>query len=323
MLTLNHGRQDPSSRSSRATAGSVSVVIPLYNHAAYIGEAVSSVLAQGDVVGEVIIIDDGSTDDSAMIAQDLARQDSRIRFSSQTNQGAHATINTGLSQAKGEYLTVLNSDDVYLQNRLDRLVEALTIDEGADLAASAIGFIDSIGVSIDNKWYNDALNFYKLTHDFGIALINGNFLVTTSNFLFRRRLFEDIGPFSPMRYSHDLDFALRVAGRGRRLTFVDRPLLSYRMHRTNTINEDHTKVRCECAVATARFLHTLWQRPPNGQLSIDWRRAQQALDVVERHRLTRAVDLCLVYLRCHPSPSLEAGSILTDQEFRNVLIGCL
>lgn len=313
----------PPTRSRKAVADSVSVVIPLYNHALYISDAVASVLAQGDIVGELIVIDDGSTDNSAAIMQGLAHTDPRIRFSSQVNQGAHATINAGLSQATGAYLTILNSDDIYLPNRLTRLVEALTIDEGADLAASALNYIDGDGTVIDSPWYDEALNFYKSTHDLGIALVNGNFLTTTSNFLFRRRLMEEIGEFAPLRYAHDLDFALRAAVRRRRLTFVDLPLMSYRMHNTNTINEDRAKVRLETAMATAHFLYMLWDCASPGQMHIDWRRAQHVLDVVERHGMTRAIHLCLIYLRCHPAASLETSAILTDQEFRNVLASCL
>jgi glycosyltransferase involved in cell wall biosynthesis len=303
--------------------GSVSVVIPLYNHAQYISDAVASVLLQGDIVSELIVIDDGSTDESAAIMQELARTDPRIRFSSQINQGAHATINAGLRQVTGTYLTILNSDDVYLPNRLTRLVEALAIDEGADLAASALNYIDSAGALIDSPWYDEALNFYKSTHDLGIALINGNFLTTTSNFLFRRRLIEEIGLFAPLRYAHDLDFALRAAVRRRRLTFVDETLLSYRMHSMNTLKEDRTKVSVETAVAAAHFLETLWGGTLPGQAHVNWRRAEQVLDVVERHGMTRAVQLCLIYLRRHPAVSLETSAILKDREFFNILAGCL
>jgi len=323
MLTIAPTDAGPPVGSREPSAGSVSVIIPLYNHVRYIREAVASVLAQGKIVGELIVIDDGSTDGSVAIMRDLTRADPRIRFSLQTNQGAPATINAGLNQAIGTHLTILNSDDVYLPNRLTRLVEALTIDEGADLAASALQFVDGEGALIDNPWYGEALNFYKLTHDLGISLINSNFLMTTSNFLFRRRLIEEIGQFAPLRYAHDLDFALRAAARRRRLAFVDLPLMSYRMHSTNTIKEDPARTRFEWAVATAHFLHMLWDHAAPGQENIDWRRAQHALDVIERHGLTRAIQLCLIYLRRQPTASLETSAIFADREFCNVVTNCL
>src|ERR1700759_2346992 len=95
----------------------VSVVVPLFNHAAYIGDAIASILAQGAIVHEVLVIDDGSTDNSAMVMETLLRWDKRITFARQANQGAHAAINAGLARCTGDLLTILNSDDAYVQGR--------------------------------------------------------------------------------------------------------------------------------------------------------------------------------------------------------------
>lgn len=87
----------------------ISVVIPSYNHARYIERAVYSVLHQTFHKIELIVIDDGSRDDSL---SRLARiKDSRLKVFSQENQGAHATINRGLHMAREHYLAILNSDD--------------------------------------------------------------------------------------------------------------------------------------------------------------------------------------------------------------------
>jgi glycosyltransferase involved in cell wall biosynthesis len=104
----------------RAAPARVSVVVPLYNHAAYIAAAIASILSQGSLVKEIIVIDDGSTDDSAAIMTELARQDERILFERQVNQGAHATLNTGLARCTGDLLTILNSDDAYRRGQADR-----------------------------------------------------------------------------------------------------------------------------------------------------------------------------------------------------------
>src|SRR5690242_1597747 len=91
--------------------GKVSVVIPLYNHGRYISEAVESALAQGEIVRDVIIVDDGSRDDSVAVISSLADADARITSWSQPNRGAHAAINAGLMRATGDLLAILNSDD--------------------------------------------------------------------------------------------------------------------------------------------------------------------------------------------------------------------
>jgi cellulose synthase/poly-beta-1,6-N-acetylglucosamine synthase-like glycosyltransferase len=114
----------------------ISVVIPLYNHARFIGEAVDSVLLQGSIVRELIVVDDGSSDESAAVMREIKRRDPRIVFWSQPNRGAHTAINSGLWRATGYLLTILNSDDVYAPARLTRLADALDADPSADIAAS-------------------------------------------------------------------------------------------------------------------------------------------------------------------------------------------
>lgn len=297
----------------------MSVVVPLYNHAAYVETAVASILAQGSVVQEVVIIDDGSTDGSAAIAERLARQDARIAFRSQPNQGAHATINAGLRSCGGALLAILNSDDAYLPGRLAALAEALDADPAADLAASGIAFMDGQGRPVENPWHVEALAFHRAAQDMAVALANANLLVTTSNFLFRRALFEQVGPFAALRYAHDLDFALRALALGRRIVLLERPLLRYRIHAANTIAEDHGKVRAEWAMAVAAYLTTLWDRP--GAPPVAWGQAAAMEGVLRRHELGRAAHLCMAYLRRHGATTLDASPLLADAAFRDQVAG--
>jgi len=85
--------------------------------------------------------------------------------------------------------------------------------------------------------------------------VNGNFLMTTSNIFSRRSLFHEIGGSSALRYTHDLEFFLRVLLRGQRVHFIDKPLANYRRHGSNTIREDVLKVRVETAGAVAYFIY--------------------------------------------------------------------
>lgn len=289
-------------------SGRVSVIIPLYNHASYIAEAVESVLAQGDIVGEMIVIDDGSKDESAAVMRRLAHIDSRIRFETQENQGAHATINRGLRIARGEYLAILNSDDAYEVGRLSQLVRALDIDEGSAIACSSIAFMDSTGKTIKNPWFDDALENYKKVRDLGVAIMDANFAMTTSNFLLRRSLIEIIGGFAPLRYAHDMEFLLRFAALGNRLAFVDKKLLRYRFHATNTIREDHRRVRLDWAICAAFFIHLVWQHG----CSEDRTRRLVVEAVLDRHELRRAVDLCLPRLARSGATNLEVSGVLED-----------
>jgi glycosyltransferase involved in cell wall biosynthesis len=217
--------------------------VPLFNHARYIEEAIASVLTQGAIVLEVVVIDDGSTDNSAAAMERLVRWDKRITFTRQTNQGAHAAINAGLANCTGDLLTILNSDDAYTQGRLAVMAGALDRDEAADIAVSGLQFMNGAGAPVANAWYGEQLAFYRAGAELGVALLNGNFVMSTSNLLFRRRALEAIGPFAPLRYVHDLDWMLRALALDHRIIRLERDLIRYRIHGKNTISEDHGAVR--------------------------------------------------------------------------------
>ena len=293
------------------------MVIPLYNHARFIEAAIGSVLRQGPILRELIVVDDGSTDDSATIARRLAEADPRIVCWSQPNRGAHAAINAGIQRTSGELIGILNSDDVYAPRRLELLAAALDAEPAFDLAASAISFIDAAGRAVPNAWYVAALEFYDRNRDMAVALVNGNFLMTTSNYLARRRLFDQIGMFAPLRYAHDLDFALRVLAEGRKIWLVREPLLQYRLHSSNTISEAHDRVRLEWAAVTAMYAVRAWDR--SGGSDVDWTQVLAMEDVWGRHALTRLVHLCATYFRRHRTDTMERTPLLTDGRFLELL----
>lgn len=289
----------------------VSVVVPLYNHARYIEAAISSILEQGRVVQEIVVIDDGSSDSSVEVMRRLARKDERIVFLTQANQGAHATINTALARCTGEFVAILNSDDAYLPGRFAALLAALDATPDAAIAVSALAFMNDDGGVAENAWYARALAEYRAAPDMGIALINGNFLMTTSNFLFRRSLLQEVGGFAALRYTHDLDFALRALAMDKRILLLDQPLLRYRIHATNTISEDHRGVRRDWAISAAAYGASLL----DGAKPIDWSLAAALEDVLHRHELTKAAHLAMAYLRRSGLGPLDRNPLLTDAAF--------
>jgi glycosyltransferase involved in cell wall biosynthesis len=301
----------------RAAPACVSVVVPLYNHAAYIAEAIGSVLAQGRTLLEIIVIDDGSTDGSADVMAALAQTDNRIRFERQENCGAHATLNRAIGLCQGEFCAILNSDDVYGQTRLEKLVAALHADMGADIAASGIGFIDGAGQPMENAWYTAARADFASGTPIDLALLNGNFLMTTSNFMFRRAAWPRLGTFAALRYAHDLDWLLRALAQGHSIVVLEEALLRYRTHGSNTISEDHTGVRVEWALVAAAYLTTLWDRP--GAPPIDWAHAGTAQTVLRRHELDRGTALAMAALRREGHTRLDTSRLALDSAFKDQL----
>ena len=107
------------SSESNATSGMVSVVMPCYNGADFISETIDSVLAQTYENWELLIIDDGSSDNSLEIVKSYAATDPRIRPISQANAGSAAARNNGIKQARGQYIALLDSDDLWLPEFLE------------------------------------------------------------------------------------------------------------------------------------------------------------------------------------------------------------
>jgi len=221
-----------------------SIVIPSYNHMAFVADAVRSVLGQSEGDLELIVVDDGSTDDSLDVISRFS--DERLTILTQTNQGAHAAINRGLKESSGEYLAILNSDDAYHPERLRKSREFLEADPQLGLMGSFIEIIDRdnkvLGIKHGYKDFEpwsieNPQRSFRADSDLRAALLTENFLATTSNFVFKRLIYEKIGEFRALRYAHDWDFALRVAGVAG-LGLLPEALMRYRVHESNTIREN-------------------------------------------------------------------------------------
>jgi glycosyltransferase involved in cell wall biosynthesis len=223
----------------------VSVIIPSYNHGRYIARAVESVLSSSFSDLELVIVDDGSTDDTLQVLRSY-RTRPQVKVRTQENRGAHAALNVGLSLAAGRLLFVLNSDDAFHPDRIRRLVERFHADPGVVLAGSWIEVVDAGDGSLGVK--RGRLNMPPwppasagpLLSEVGeheLALLETNFISTTSNVAFRRSLLDEAGlDFLPLRYTHDWEFILAACRHGR-IALVEEPLVRYRVHDSNTIRE--------------------------------------------------------------------------------------
>ena len=216
----------------------IAVVIPLYNHAAYIGAAIRSILAQTRAVDKIVIVDDGSTDDSAEIVRAFAEP--RIELYTQPNAGAHAALNRGIEKAVGcDYVAILNSDDVFARERISKCAALLDEMPSIDVVATRLRLIDSTGTEIAlsdprAKWFAAAWSVRGSQLDLVEQLGVANFISSTSNLTGRRAYFLD-HPFRHYRYAHDYFFVLHCALRNR-LAVLDDELFSYRVHSQNTIS---------------------------------------------------------------------------------------
>ncbi|WPD23962.1 MAG: glycosyltransferase [Candidatus Electrothrix scaldis] len=220
----------------------ISVVIPAYNHERFIGAAVDSVLNQTWENLELIVVDDGSIDGTGAIVQ--AYTDPRLSYYYQDNQDAFNTINRGMGLAKGDYIAILNSDDIYAEDRLERLVTLQQESQAACLFTDVIPISDSGTVFTDpnfgwNIWHRKNRDWYFSCEDLYAAFLKGNFMVTTSNLFMTAEAVQQVGKFCSLRYLHDYDYIFRMmlAFPGQVLYVADEQLLYYRIHDGNTLGE--------------------------------------------------------------------------------------
>lgn len=275
----------------------ISVVMPAYNHHAYVGEAVASVLAQSHRHLELIVIDDGSTDGTGFVLSDF--DDPRMQVVHQRNAGSHAALNRGIRLARGEYVAILNSDDRFHPDRLVRLLAES--QRGAfDFLVTDFRLIDANGEPINDpahEWLARVEPFRRRCRELGplAGLLHGNFTISTSNFFFRREIFSALGPLRRYRYVQDWEYALRAVLRDpQRFGFLDEALFDYRLHGANTILNAGVRCSSEIVRMYARALGGAkpeWYEPLSRLLhfSLDIRRTlagrvrADAADLVHLH----------------------------------------
>jgi glycosyltransferase involved in cell wall biosynthesis len=241
----------------------ISVVMPVYNHEKYVVNAIRSVFEQDLRPLELIMIDDGSTDTSVKTINDyLAAQPLpegvTVSFHSRPNRGAHNTINEGLAQARGEYLAILNSDDLFLPGRLSRCVSAAQTQR-ARMVFTYVDPIDDNGepLSHDHRWrswYADVkMEELDIAPSLSSLLLRYNIAVSTGNLVFHRSVLDDVGYFDDFRYAHDIDYVLRFCLLEEPVILREK-LYGYRVHTSNTIAESTERITREYAEIVRRYL---------------------------------------------------------------------
>lgn len=248
----------PTLRPPRVGDVGISVVVPLYNHARYIDAALRSALTQTAPPCDIVVIDDGSADQGRALAQAALRSSRDCQVLRQDNAGAHAAINRAVTLCRGRYIAVLNSDDLFLPRKLEYAQAIIAADPGVELIAGGVELIDGEGRAVREggaaEWLRGALDFAAGCGMPQLSLLHENYVATTSNMVFSRRLWESVGGFAPLRYCHDLDFLMQAFDAGRVRLDLARPHVRYRVHAGNTIAEDRALVRAELAAVLAASL---------------------------------------------------------------------
>lgn len=208
----------------------VSIIVPVYNAHEYIDKCVNSLLDQTIKDIEIILIDDGSTDDSLAKCQQLALKDSRVQVFTQPNSGVSATRNRGIASAVGEFVLLLDSDDWLAKNTVEELLK----EQRKSCADCVVfGFKQTSGniwAPAENKLY-DTLSALK--EDFPYWL-NTELLSSSVNKLYKKSLIKELYPVD-MAFGEDLLFSLDYLEQCSSVSFIKAPLYQHEVFNVSSL----------------------------------------------------------------------------------------
>ncbi len=203
----------------------VSVIIPTYNSAEYITEALDSVFAQTYKNYEVIVIDDGSTDNTKDVLKPYM---SRIKYIYKENGGVSSARNVGIKNAEGEYIAFLDSDDIWLPEKLERQIERFNSEPDLGLVYSNCIRFSENGIEQSSRKVKKYLE-----GDIFAKILEG-YVLPTSTVIAKKLCFDEVGYFDErFSVSEDYDMWLRIS-RFFKIGYVKGPLVKYRI-RTSSI----------------------------------------------------------------------------------------
>lgn len=222
----------------------ISVIMPIYNAAKFLGDTIRSLRNQTLQEFEVICVNDGSTDNSVDILRQVMAEDNRFRLIDQDNSGAGAARNTGFSEAKGEYVIFLDSDDLFLSRMLEKLY---TTAKEADADVVGCDFIqfDADGnekrlEGVYQKWIPRGKKVfnYQDCPDYIMRVINP----VPWNKLYKSEFIRGLGlRFDEISSTNDIAFSAVSVAAAQRVTFIPEALIKYRIGHAGTISSGKSR----------------------------------------------------------------------------------
>ncbi|MGK7898920.1 MAG: glycosyltransferase [Xenococcus sp. (in: cyanobacteria)] len=242
--TILKNQQLPQSQPHELTP-KVSVIIPTYNSALYLGEAIDSVLNQTYTNYEIIVIDDGSTDHTVEL---LEPYQDKVHYFYQENQGVSAARNQGIALAKGELIAFLDADDIFMPHKLEKQVAVFEEQSDLGIVNSGYRLIRENGEFITDikRWET----IPKLTIETWIL----HQPVLPSAMMFRKEWLEKVNGFDTRWFSsEDVDLVFRLISRGCRGVWLPEVTIYYRRHDLSATWENSLKQARNSEAMQANF----------------------------------------------------------------------
>ncbi len=210
----------------------ISVIIPTYNRGNLIQNTINSVLNQTFTDWELLVIDDGSTDNTKEIVQEFIKKDSRVKYFYEENSGCPSgPRNLGVENAKGEYVAFLDSDDEWFPTKLEKQLDIFTNSKNPKLGVVACYLYIK-----DNKTGKivSKRDTYYMGNILNKLLMDTSLMFTSSCIMTKLSILKEVGPFdSRFKVSEDVDMWLRISELGYEFDYVPEYLLNYLVHGSN------------------------------------------------------------------------------------------
>ena len=209
----------------------VTVIISSYNHASYIEQSILSVLAQTYPHVELLVVDDGSTDDSVKKIEAL-QVIHGFDFRVQENKGLTRTLNETIARAKGEFVAPFGSDDIMFRDRLSMQMNHIIDKPEVGMCAGNIELMNADGTPCPFREEQSDPSFRRL--DFDDVFLERKPFAPAPTMLIRKEAFEKVGGFNPDIRLEDLYIQLKITHAGYYIDALDARMARYRKHETNT-----------------------------------------------------------------------------------------
>ena len=222
----------------------ISIIIPAYNAEKYIAETINSVLSQTYKNWELIIVDDGSTDDTAKIVKAFCDKDDRIQYFYKENSGVSDTRNYGMEKAKGDYFALLDADDVWEKENLQEKLNVLIQESEYDWVFSNMYNANANAEIIEEAAKGKDDNILKSILEWKGEVVPG----PSSNVVFKRKSYDNGVRFDKkFSTAADQDFTIQLAAKYKGF-HINKPLWRYRIlnnsmsHNIAVMEKDHIGV---------------------------------------------------------------------------------
>jgi glycosyltransferase involved in cell wall biosynthesis len=237
----------------------VSVIMPVYNTAAYLGEAIQSILDQSYGDFEFIIINDGSTDHSEQIINSF--NDPRIIYlNNEENQGLVYTLNRGVNLASGEWIARMDGDDISLPIRFEEQMQYLHDHPYVDVLATTVQLIDEQGADA-GIWVDDQS---AILPEQILAHLPVNNCIAHPTVMVRAEILKKFKYLEEQAQAEDYDLWLRMASRGYVIHKLNETLVKHRISRTSFTRSRQQNVFSKLAITKFRFAKKAWRSGNRG-----------------------------------------------------------